>query len=223
MEIKINVPDSLSDISLKQYQKYERIIKANEDVKESERFITCKLIEIFCNVSYDVANNMKLVDFERIATKIYDIIQQTPPLVRTFKMGESEFGFVPNLEDLTFGEYIDIDNHLGDIQEVHKAMAVLYRPIKQKLKEKYLLYDYQGEEFHEIMKQMPLDAVVSSIVFFYNLGIDCSTVMMTYLDKGKQREVQQVLKADLQTNGDGINRSLHSVRETLRELKRSLN
>jgi len=223
MEIKINVPDSLSDISLEQYQKYERIIKANEDVKESERFITCKLIEIFCNVSYDVANNMKLVDFERIATKVYDIIQQTPPLVRTFKMGESEFGFVPNLEDLTFGEYIDIDNHLGDIQEVHKAMAVLYRPIKQKLKQKYLLYDYQGEEFHEIMKQMPLDAVVSSIVFFYNLGIDCSNAMMTYLDKGKQREVQQVLKADLQTNGDGINRSLHSVRETLRELKRSLN
>ena len=223
MEIKINVPDSLSDITLEQYQKYERIIKANEDVKESERFITCKLIEIFCNVSYDVANNMKLVDFERIATKIYDIIQHTPPLVRTFKMGESEFGFVPNLEDLTFGEYIDIDNHLGDIQQVHKAMAVLYRPIKQKIKDKYILYDYQGEEFHDVMLKMPLDAVVSSIVFFYRLGIDCSNAMMTYLDQGKQKEVQRALQADLQTNGDGINHSLHSVRETLRELKRSLN
>ena len=138
-------------------------------------------------------------------------------------MGESEFGFVPNLEDLTFGEYIDIDNHLGDIQQVHKAMAVLYRPIKQKIKDKYILYDYQGEEFHDVMLKMPLDAVVSSIVFFYRLGIDCSNAMMTYLDQGKQKEVQRALQADLQTNGDGINHSLHSVRETLRDLKQSLN
>ena len=101
-------------------------------------------------------------------------------------------------------------------------MAVLYRPIKQKIKDKYILYDYQGEEFHDVMLKMPLDAVVSSIVFFYRLGIDCSNAMMTYLT-GKQKEVQRALQADLQTNGDGINHSLHSVRETLRDLKQSLN
>lgn len=223
MEVTIKVPDSLADITLGQYQKYEKIVKANEGIEESERFITCKMIENFCNVSYEVANNMKLIDFERIGTKLYDIIQQQPQLVKKFTLGDSRFGFIPNLEDLTFGEYIDIDNHLHDIQQVHKAMAVLYRPIKQEIKEKYLLYDYQGEDFHEVMIGMPMDAVVSSMLFFYHLGIDCTSAMMSYLDKGEEKQIQQALQADLQTNGDGTNRSMHFVKEILRDLRESQN
>ncbi len=43
MKIELNVPDNLSEITLKQYQKYNTIATTNEDAT----FITQKMIEIF--------------------------------------------------------------------------------------------------------------------------------------------------------------------------------
>ena len=40
------------------------------------------------------------------------------------------------LDDMTLGEYIDLDNTLGEWQEMHKAMSILYRPITFQRKNK---------------------------------------------------------------------------------------
>ena len=37
-----------------------------------------------------------------------------------------EYGFIPNLDDMSFGEYVDLDTYIGDWQNIHRAMAVLY-------------------------------------------------------------------------------------------------
>ena len=203
MEIKISVPTTLSDITLEQYKRYEKIIVANEEAENSERFVNLKMLEIFCGISYEQAAAMKLVDYQRIVEQIYHVLQETPKLVTRFKMGDSEFGFVPNLEEMTFGEYIDLDTYIHDMSQVEKAMAVLYRPIKQKFKDKYIIDEYRGDLFHDAMLSMPMDAVVSSILFFYNLGIDLSNVMMNSLE-GKQAAQQAELQG-LVKSGVGIN------------------
>ena len=36
------------------------------------------------------------------------------PLINTFVMDGVEYGFIPKLDDITLGEYIDIDNNIKD-------------------------------------------------------------------------------------------------------------
>ena len=218
MEIKISVPTTLSDITLEQYKRYEKIIVANEKAENSERFVNLKMLEIFCEISYEQAAAMKLVDYQRIVEQIYHVLQETPKLVTRFRMGDSDFGFVPNLEEITFGEYIDLDNYIHDMSQVEKAMAVLYRPIKQKFKDKYIIDEYKGDLFHDAMLNMPMDAVVSSILFFYNLGIDLSNVMMNSLE-GKQAAQQAELQG-LAKSGVGINPYMLSHKEIFDDLMR---
>jgi hypothetical protein len=216
MEIKISVPTSLSDITLREYKQYEKIVNTNDQDENSERFINTKMVEIFCGINYEQASAMTLIDFERIVVQLYDILQQTPKLVTRFKMGDSEFGFIPDLEKMTFGEYVDLDTYIHDMRQIEKAMAVLYRPIKYKQKDLYEIHDYEGDLYHDAMLNMPLDAVVSSILFFYNLGIDLSNAMMNSSEVEDQALLAQ-LRA-LGKNGTGINPSTPSLKAILGDL-----
>ena len=99
-------------------------------------------------------------------------------------------------------------------------MAVLYRPIVNKLKDKYTIEDYKVG-IDADMLDMPMDAVLSSIFFLWNLGIDLSKAMMNYLDKEQTQALTQYLT--LQPNGDGITQFTDLLKETLQDMKISLN
>ena len=195
MKIKIQMPQGLEDITLREYQKYDRVLNTNVDDKNSERFIQVKMVEIFCGITYEQAAAMTLNDFNRVVTELTDILLQEPKLVRTFQLGQTTFGFVPDLENITFGEYIDLDNFIGKVDELHKAMSVLYRPVTQQRGEKYTIQEYKGDLLHEVMLDMPMDAVVSSMLFFYNLGIELSSVMMNYTTDPELAKHRQQLEA----------------------------
>ena len=216
MQVEILVPDTLSEITLEQYQKFLKIQENNED----ETFLAVKMIEIFCGIRGDHIMKMKASSIRDITGILTDMFNQKPPLVREFTMKGKEYGFIPKLEDMSFGEYVDLDTYMGDIENIHKAMAVLYRPITQKYNDKYLIEEYEGED-EETMKDMPMDAVLSSIIFFYNLGMDLSRAMLNSLQDQENKDLVQQLT--LEKNGDGINQFSNSLKGILEGLKISLN
>ena len=221
MEIKLQVPTSLADITLREYKKYERIIKTNSEDENSERFVNLKMLEIFCGIKYEQGAGMSLVDYERIVVQLYDILNQTPKLVRRFYLGKREFGFIPNLEEMTFGEYVDLDTYIHDMSQIEKAMSVLYRPITNKHKDKYTIQKYEGDLLHETLLDMPMDAVVSSILFFYNLGIDLSSNMMDFL-VDRQWNSLTADPANSSLDGVGMEQFTSSLKEILQNTKISL-
>lgn len=216
MEVKITVPDSLKDIPLHKYQKFHKVLEVNKDASFDDLFIQEKILQIFCDLPLSDAIKYRKTDIDKITELISKTLEQKPDLVLSFKLGDTEFGFIPKLEDMTFGEYIDLDNSIGDVQNLHKAMAVLYRPIKQKIKDKYLIEEYRGDNYHEAMKNTPMDAVVSSMLFFWNLGIELSKAMIAYLQEGEDLTQEQISVL----NGDGINQYMHLQMETLLNLKK---
>lgn len=216
MKIDIIVPEKLSEITLGQYQKYLKIQENETD----DRFLATKMLEIFCDVQLKEAIYLKLNDVNSICEILVDMFNEKPDLVKTFKMGKVEYGFIPKLDDMTFGEYVDLDNYLGDWEQMHKAMAVLYRPVKSKYGDRYSIEDYTAEDT-DIMKYMPLDAAISSVLFFYRLGIDLSATMMNYLESNQEANLVQYLNS--QKNGIGINQFTLSLKEILQDLKISLN
>jgi len=216
MEVKITVPDSLKDIPLHKYQRFHKVLEVNKDASFDDLFIQEKILQIFCDLPLSDAIKYRKTDIDKITELISKTLEQKPNLVLSFKLGDTEFGFIPKLEDMTFGEYIDLDNSIGDVQNLHKAMAVLYRPIKQKIKDKYLIEEYRGDNYHEAMKHTPMDAVVSSMLFFWNLGIELSKAMITYLQEAEDLTQEQISVL----NGDGINQYMHLQMETLLNLKK---
>lgn len=221
MEFKIDVPNKLSEITLAQYMRYNTLIQKNKDDVNADSFMSLKMLEIFCNVPYDKALALKINDVTRIIDIITNAINSEPDLVHRFSMGDVEFGFIPKLDDMSFGEYIDLDMFLGDWDNMHKAMAVLYRPIVQSVGGKYRIKDYDPGLYDEIMMNMPMDAVVGSLVFFYRLGIELSKGIVSYLEaQGKEVTPES---NHSQINGVGINRFTHSLKEMLDDLMISQN
>jgi len=216
MKANINVPTELNEITLKQYQKFLKV----QDSSKDNNFIQTKMIEIFCRVKPQDALSIKLSDANRIANLISNMFEEKPDLVKSFYLGGVEYGFVPDLDEITLGEYIDLDTYMGDWENIHTAMNVLYRPIKQKLGDKYLIEDYNVET-KDLLLHMPMDAVFGSIIFFYRLGIELSQTMMNYLENKEEKQLLDVL--DLQRNGDGIQAFTDSLEEILQDLKISLN
>ena len=216
MKANINVPTELNEITLKQYQKFLKVQNSSKD----NNFIQSKMIEIFCRIKTQDALNIKLSDADRIANLISNMFEEKPDLVKSFYLGGVEYGFVPDLDEITLGDYIDLDTYMGDWDNIHTAMNVLYRPIKQKLGDKYLIEDYNVET-KDLLLHMPMDAVFGSIIFFYRLGIDLSQTMMNYLENKEEKQLLQEL--GFQKSGDGIRAFTDSLEEILHDLKISLN
>ena len=216
MEVKIKVPTDLSDIPLHKYQKFHKVLEVNQNADANDLFIQEKMLQIFCDLPLSDALKYRKSDIDNVTEMITQTLEQKPDLVRTFKLGDTEFGFIPKLEDMTFGEYIDLDNSIGDIKSLHKAMAVLYRPIKQKIKDKYLIEEYKGDNYHEAMLHTPMDAVVSSMLFFWNLGIELSKAMIAYLQEGAEDLTPEQISV---LNGDGIIQFMHLQMAMLPSLK----
>tara|TARA_R100000426_G_scaffold37021_1_gene29356 strand:- start:66 stop:716 length:651 start_codon:yes stop_codon:yes gene_type:complete len=216
MKVEMYIPDTLNEITLGQYQKYIKYQNDNDD----ENFLAIKMIEVFCGLRNNTVRAMKAKSISDICKILVDMFNEKPDLVKQFKMNGITYGFIPDLENMTFGEYIDLDTFIGDFENMHKAMSVLYRPITQSYKDKYLIEKYTGDK-SEDMIHMPMDAVFGSILFFYHLGMELSTAMLNSLEGQEEENLVHYLNST--KNGDGINQFTASLKEILEDLKISLN
>lgn len=210
MRIKLNVPEDLSEITLAQYQRWIKIAEKQEEVNT---FYQQKMIEIFCNANLQDIMRMRLKDIQEITTHLDSLFNNTPEFQPLFKLEDEEFGFIPKLDEMTFGEYIDLDNYLADWQQMDSAMAVLFRPVTYKRKGKYLIEDYVSSEKYDL-SEMPLNVVLGSLVFFCDLKNELLKHIMNYLKTQDIVDIPQSLK-DLLESGVGINPYMGLQKEKL--------
>ena len=197
MKIKLNIPEKLSEMTLGQYQDW---LKVSEG-KELDTFLQQKIIEIFCGLTLKQVMLIKASEIDRLVADISNIFKEEPKFIDRFDYGSKEFGFIPKLDDISFGEYVDLDTYLQDWQLMHKAMAVLFRPITLKRKDNYLIEDYESAEKYDL-KCMPLDVVFGSLVFFYHLRNELEKHILNFLANQTEIKVSQELRAFLK-NGAG--------------------
>ena len=217
MKIEINVPTSLSEVTLGQYQKFLKIAEDNPE----GNFLNAKMIEIFCGIPLSDSYKLKMSSVTAIIDILNELLSQTPKRVEQFTMNGVQYGFIPDLDEMSLGEYVDLDGNASDWNNMHVAMNVLYRRIKIKKSGKYNIVDYNVEN-PEKMKDMPLDAAIGSLFFFYNLGMELSKHTILYSSNQVEMEAYQEQLIS-ETNGDGISQFMVSLTEILQDLKISLN
>jgi hypothetical protein len=219
MKLELVIPTSLSEIPLMHYQKF-MIVASNKD--NSDVFISQKMIEIFCGIELKQVVNIKLNDVIELTTHFNKLFSEKKEVKRTFEIQGVKFGFINNLEDISFGEYIDLESNIVDVQSFHKAMAVMYRPIVEEKGNKYTIEKYTADtNYAELMKYAPLDVVLPASVFFWTLGNELLTATLSYLENKMTKKQKMILakQLNLESNGDGINQYINYLKETLQSLK----
>ena len=224
MEVQINVPSTLNEIPLKHYQDFLNVQKNSSD----EEFVAQKMVEIFCGIRLIDVAKIKLTSLNELIAHFTTLFSQVPKFQPTFKIGDIEFGFIPELEEISFGEYVDLDSHLQSWDNFHKAMSVLYRPIKTRKGDKYDIKEYDPSvDMQELMKFAPLDICIAASLFFWTLESDLLQATLNYLEKeiAKEKNLSLTLakQLNLQKDGDGIKAFMQSLRETSQSLTKSPN
>jgi hypothetical protein len=135
-----------------------------------------------------------------------------------FKVGDITFGWIPKLDDMSYGEFLDLNSNISDWETMIISMGVCYRPITKEFNGKYLVEEYKGDTYHDALKQMPMDAVVGAMVFFWNLGLDCTTYILKHLEQKNTMTFQKQLS--LVETGVGMQQSMNSLGATLQNMKR---
>lgn len=217
MKVTVNVPSTLKEIELSSYQKWYKISKDSED----SFFLQQKMVEIFCNIPLIAVNRMKVNDVEDVCNTIVKLFEEETKLVNTVKINNIEYGFIPRLDDITFGEYVDLDSYISDWSLMHKAMGVLYRPVKNKIKDLYEIEDYETSEKYDMTK-IDLYTVFGSLVFFYNLSNELAKTIQSYLEQQREIPLPQDKVLSMR-NGLGISRCTDYQKETYTSLRNLLN
>jgi hypothetical protein len=214
MKVEIEIPSNLSEISLDRYQKYMLTLN-NSDDKE---FVFQKMIEIFCGLELKEVVKMKASTVIELVQHFDKLFNEKTKFKHRFKLNGVEFGFIPDIEEISWGEYIDIEANIGDFQNIHKALAVMYRPIVKDVKGKYEIEPYKGDlSYSEVLKYAPLDVVLPASVFFWTLGIALINSTLSSLEKMKNKtRIAKMFNSA--NNGDGIAQSITSLKETLEDL-----
>ena len=105
---------------------------------------------------------------------------------------------------------------------MHKAMAILFRPITAKKGEFYEIEEYEGsDKYAGYMLHMPANVAIGALVFFYRLGMKLSKHTMDYsLKEMTPSQRSQVESKFLELNGVGISHFMHSLEAMLQSLNR---
>ena len=181
-EVKLTIPDNWSDITIGTYQKYVEI----QQGKGSEKNKIVKSLALLCNTSPFVVKKMAYKDLLEIMAIIKNMIDTEPnkeQFRKVFEFNGEEYGFCPNLSNISTGEYIDLESYCKEpIENLHTIMSILYRKITFKRNERYAIEDYNPDEFkEELFKDCPMDIALSCLGFFLTLGKELAWISHNYL------------------------------------------
>ena len=186
-----NLINSWKDVTL------ETWIKLTDYTTGTKTEEASKTIATLSNIPKKLVKELQLSDVALIMNKISELqAKQDTKLKRIIEINEVEYGFMPDLDSITLGEYADVESliKIGIDKNLPELMSILYRPVKKKHKNGvYVIDAYDGDirMRTEEMKLMSAEQVQSALVFFYTLGKELSEILLLYsMQKLKEMKTQ---------------------------------
>ena len=212
--MRLEVVNSLRDIPLKNWQ---ALMQAQEDGNLTEE----QTIATLLGLKLDILRHLKSSSVTTLSNHLKSLFNRQYNLVRHFELDGKEFGFIPNLDQASYGETSDIEDFIASPSTMHKAMAVLYRPVTLSKGKgpgrKYRIEDYDPGKYDETMKDCPLDVALGAQVFFCHLTADLVNSIPSYMVEG----MDQIKESEtFQKNGGAIINSIRLLEEISQEWRR---
>ena len=199
--VNILLPEDNSDITLEQSQRYMGIAE-RDNLSDLDK--TKRIVKLFTGLKTKEVDAMSISDYEGIVKQITEALNTEVEFTQRFTLDGVEFGFIPNLDEMTTGEYIDLTSSGVSSDTLHKVMAILFRPVvKTDAFGHYEIESYRADnKYNELMKQAPMNIVNGMLVFFCHL----SNELQKCIQKSMEEVVEEARKSqqDISKSGDGI-------------------
>ena len=160
----ITVPTSLSDVTMAQYM---ALMDVGDDL--------IKQVAILCNIPEAAVKRLTkgtLNEIEAVVGHINTADEEAYHLQRFVTLNGRKYGFHPNLDEISVGEFVDLEALCADAwANLPQVFAILYRPVTSEALDLYTVAKYTGNEDPEPVKQMTMDVVLGALNFFLSLGV----------------------------------------------------
>ena len=213
-EIELKVPTSYADITLKQWIDLQNELEA---YKDDPNAVTALMLYHLCGLEPKYMKGIAVDDYSLVKTQLESFLSNTDlPLQRIITIDGVEYGFEPNLSQMSYGAYADITQYkdLTIDKNWAKIMSVLYRPIKHKKGDMYSIEAYDGVMREELFLKVGMDVHFGTLFFFVNLLMDLLKGILNYT---MEMEFPHNIKSILERSGQLIPLSLNSPAEILRK------
>jgi hypothetical protein len=197
-EINIKVPTSYADITLKNYLALQ---KEMENYKDNEEAVTAVMLYHLCGLDPIYLKGIAVEDYTVIKNELGAFIGNVElDLQKIIEIDGVEYGFEPNLSNMSYGAYSDITKY----QQIQiddnwaNIMSILYRPVTKKVKDMYTIEAYSGELNGEKFLNVGMDVHFGTLFFLLNLSTD---LLKDILNSSMEMEVHPSIKQILQRNG----------------------
>lgn len=211
--MEITIPTKLSEVPLYQMVEYNSLGEMESMQK------TIKALSIFLNVSEKELSKFPMKVTNKAIFHIQNILSETPTFHKKFSHKNVNYGFEPNLDEISLGAFVDVENYQKTPADTWRLLSVLYRPITEEGQgHRYLIEPYKGK-VNENFKDLPCDVAYGATLFFCNLGIDLLNCTLKSLKEDKELQMNK----DLAKNGGGWLSSISYVEETLQSLTKLVN
>lgn len=180
-EIEIKIPTSYGDITL---QKWLALQKDIDNYKDNDEAVGVVLMHHLCGLDAMYLKALPIDIYNTISEELNNFLGNVDlPLKRFVTIDGIEYGFEPNLSNMTYGAYSDITKFKSiEIDENWaKVINILYRPVKNKKGSMYSIEAYRGEDAYEKWLDIPMDVHFGALFFLLNLQIDLLNFILNSL------------------------------------------
>lgn len=168
--IEVSIPSSYDKISLQTFVDFHT---AKTDIKR---------MMIITGKTKEQCEQMQFNTIDTIISLFYDALEKgTPRHQNTFVSNGIKLGFIPDLNSLTFREYVDLDALTKSIwkgdeinyTELPRLMSILFRPVIAQVGDKYTIQPYKASEMDAYImsiRHISMDRINGALVFFSTIA-----------------------------------------------------
>lgn len=194
---KYKLPTSWDEVSLGQYAKL-MIAVDKDDISEIELMVSS--LEALADIPAGLLTKVPIKLLREAYNQLAELTSTLPnkELSRVIEIDGIDYGFIPDFDELSLGEFVDLDNYLQDsYHNLSKIFAVLYRPIKDRKGEQYIIEDYELKDIQKrrelFSKRLSMDTIYGGLVFFCSIGMTAIDITLSSLEE--EQRSQSIIKS----------------------------
>jgi hypothetical protein len=168
-EIIIKVPNQWSAVTLRTYLNMQKELKA---YAEDEDAMTAVMFNHLCKVPVEWIQQLDIQTYTNIKGELASFLGEVElPLQRFIIIDGVEYGFEPNLSNMSYGAYVDISKYdeLAIDDKWAEILSILYRPVTKKNGQYYDIKTYDGNLDADKFLDLGMHISFGALFFFKDL------------------------------------------------------
>ena len=206
-QMELVIPTDWSDVTLRKWLILQGDLVNYKDDEEAQGHL---MVSRLCDISVDDIVRMSKADYESIKSKLNGFKNpEELTLQKTVLIEGVEYGFEPNLSQMSYGAYADISQYesAGIDRNWGKIMSILYRPVVRRISDMYEIQPYTAIDREQQWLDVSMDVHFGAMFFFLHTSMD---LYKGILKSTMEMELPPNIKSILVKSGKHIQQSMNS-------------